>query len=114
MFRRTFPLLAAALLSGPAVAQDEKAARPAGDTADVSKVATLIIEQTNEFRKATEALSHALDHAGASSAEEHARHFRDGVVPAMTALREVGDRIEQLVPHELWPLPTYREMLFTR
>jgi hypothetical protein len=39
--------------------------------------------------------------------------MRDAVVPAMQALREAGDPIELLVPHELWPLPTYREMLTT-
>ena len=27
---------------------------------------------------------------------------------------EVGDAIEELTPHELWPLPTYREMLFVK
>ena len=40
--------------------------------------------------------------------------MRDSVVPAMAALREVGDAIEVLTPHELWPLPTYREMLFVK
>jgi glutamine synthetase len=32
----------------------------------------------------------------------------------MATLRELGDQIELVVPHELWPLPTYREMLFVR
>jgi glutamine synthetase len=32
----------------------------------------------------------------------------------MAALREIGDHIELLMPHELWPLPTYREMLFIK
>ena len=30
----------------------------------------------------------------------------------MAALRELGDSLECIVPHDLWPLPTYREMLF--
>ena len=46
--------------------------------------------------------------------DKHARYFRDKVVPAMAALREVGDSLECIVPHDLWPLPTYREMLFVR
>ena len=46
--------------------------------------------------------------------EKHAKYFRDKVIPAMDALREVGDSLECLVPHELWPLPTYREMLFIK
>jgi glutamine synthetase len=40
--------------------------------------------------------------------------MRDKVVPAMAKLRETGDSIVVLTPHELWPLPTYREMLFVK
>ena len=32
----------------------------------------------------------------------------------MTTLREAGDSLEVIVPHDLWPLPTYREMLFVK
>jgi glutamine synthetase type III len=32
----------------------------------------------------------------------------------MVRLRELGDEIEVNTPHELWPLPTYREMLFVK
>ena len=32
----------------------------------------------------------------------------------MNALREVGDALEYIVPQNLWPLPTYREMLFVK
>jgi glutamine synthetase len=67
-----------------------------------------------EFRSLTQALQHALDHAASSSAEAHAKHSRDKIVPAMNALREAGDKIEMIVPHDLWPLPTYREMLFLK
>ena len=40
--------------------------------------------------------------------------MRDKVVPAMAKLREIGDAIEIETPHEIWPLPTYREMLFVK
>jgi glutamine synthetase len=40
--------------------------------------------------------------------------MRDKVVPAMAKLREIGDEIEVLTPHAIWPLPTYREMLFVK
>ena len=45
---------------------------------------------------------------------KHAKYFRDKVIPAMTALREVGDSLECVVPQSVWPLPTYREMLFVK
>ena len=58
-------------------------------------------------------LEKTLDARGLS-AEKHAKHFRDAVIPAMTALRELGDELEVIMPHELWPLATYREMLFIK
>ena len=61
----------------------------------------------------TDKLEKALEHEG-PSAEKHAKHFRDSVIPAMTALRETGDEIEGIIPHELWPFATYREMLFIK
>ncbi len=39
---------------------------------------------------------------------------RDGIIPAMNALREVVDELEGYVADDLWPLPTYQEMLFMR
>ena len=42
------------------------------------------------------------------------RMVHDGVIPAMTAVREVADQIEVILPDDLWPLPTYREMLFIK
>jgi glutamine synthetase len=61
----------------------------------------------------TDALAAALEH-GDASAEKHAKYMRDKVLPAMNRLRETGDEIEVLTPHETWPLPTYREMLFVK
>lgn len=33
---------------------------------------------------------------------------------SMAALREAGDSLELMIPHEGWPLATYREMLFVK
>ena len=59
-------------------------------------------------------LQELLEHEGGGGAEKHAKYFRDKVVPAMASLRETGDSLESIVPHDLWPLPTYREMLFIK
>lgn len=40
--------------------------------------------------------------------------FATKIAPAMLALREICDSIEDIVPDELWPLPRYREMLMVR
>ena len=36
------------------------------------------------------------------------------VIPAMEASREIGDRLERVVPDSLWPLPKYAEILFIK
>ena len=40
--------------------------------------------------------------------------YRDEVIPAMQALRATADEMETIVDAELWPVPTYAEMLFIR
>jgi glutamine synthetase len=40
--------------------------------------------------------------------------MRDHVIPAMNAVRTIADRLERVVPDDLWPLPTYRDMLFVK
>src|SRR5678816_511317 len=67
----------------------------------------------DKLKSDTDALAKLLEHSG-GSAEKHAKFMRDKVVPAMAKLRETGDTIETLTPHGLWPLPTYREMLFVK
>ncbi len=44
----------------------------------------------------------------------HARRLADEVRPLMTETREAADELERLVDDDLWPLPKYREMLFTK
>jgi glutamine synthetase len=67
----------------------------------------------DRFKAQTDSLTGLLDHSN-GSAEKHAKYMRDKVVPAMAKLRVIGDEIELLTPHEIWPLPTYREMLFVK
>jgi len=44
--------------------------------------------------------------------EKHAHALAEQVVPAMAAVREVSDRLEETVADEFWTLPKYSEMLF--
>jgi glutamine synthetase len=67
----------------------------------------------DKFKQSADKLEKELAHEGGSS-EKHAKHFRDKVVPNMAALRELGDELENIMPHETWPLATYREMLFIK
>ncbi len=59
----------------------------------------------------------ALQAAHSEEAEDAAAesfHNRDAVLPAMLAVREAADFLEGYVADDLWPLPTYQEMLFMR
>jgi glutamine synthetase len=84
-----------------------------GNSASGKKLLATYTKLVDKLRAQTDALAAALDHSG-SSAEKHAKYMRDKVVPAMNALRATADTIENLTPHEIWPLPTYREMLFVK
>jgi glutamine synthetase len=107
-------LLPAALAYQHDVAESVRAVKAAGGTSkEGKKLLTQLTGLTDTFKRRTDALAHALAHAGAAPAA-HATHMRDQVVPAMAALRDTGDALEGLVPHGGWPLPTYREMLFLK
>ena len=67
-----------------------------------------------DLERKIEALEKVLGHHGAADLRAEVKHFRDEAVPAMVALREVADQIESILPDDLWPLPTYREMLFIK
>ncbi len=52
--------------------------------------------------------------ANTDGTAKQAQAYRDDVIPAMSAAREAVDELETIVDAELWPLPTYAEMLFIR
>jgi glutamine synthetase len=43
-----------------------------------------------------------------------AEYVRDEIRPLMVAVRSHADALEEIVPDDLWPLPTYQEMLFIK
>jgi len=47
-----------------------------------------------------------------TDAYKQAAYYRDVVFTAMQALRVDGDQLETMIDAELWPLPTYAQMLF--
>jgi glutamine synthetase len=96
------------------VAESVAAVKAAGGkSVESKKTLDRIIKLVDEIRRRTDKLATALEHAD-GSAEKHAKYFRDTVIPAMAALREAGDALEVIMPHETWPLATYREMLFIK
>ena len=45
--------------------------------------------------------------------EKEARHYRDVLVPAMLEVRKLCDGLEKVMPADLFPFPTYAELLFS-
>ncbi len=46
--------------------------------------------------------------------EEHCTFVKDEILPVMLTIREYVDTLEGYVADDLWPLPTYQEMLYIR
>jgi glutamine synthetase len=59
-------------------------------------------------------LAAKLSHDGGHSLDEEAKFFCYQVVPAMQNVRKYADELEGWVADDLWPLPTYQEMLFIK
>ncbi len=43
---------------------------------------------------------------------EQARFFHDHVLDEMERMRTISDTIERIMPRDLWPIPTYSEMIY--
>jgi glutamine synthetase len=114
MMAKTYILPAALRYQGE-VAQAVNATKAAG--VDNSAQADLLRSLTatiSEFQKASIALDKSIDHHGDGDPFAHAKHIKEHVLPAMLDLRKLGDKLELTVADDLWPLPTYREMLFIK
>jgi glutamine synthetase len=54
------------------------------------------------------------EHPEEGSVLDEAKYVQSSVVPAMADVRAVADRLERIVPDDLWPLPKYAEILFIK
>ena len=49
---------------------------------------------------------------GITDVSKQAKAYRDNVFTAMESLRKDIDSLETITPRELWPVPTYADLLF--
>jgi len=75
---------------------------------------TELVGAIEELQSAADQLADAVDEPAKGDSLDHAKYSRDVVIPAMNAVRAAGDHLETLVADDLWPLPTYQEMLFIK
>ncbi len=87
----------------------------AGDGPGVERLTKEITGLVDEFVESIYALEEANNgHPEVEDALEGAKYVQSTVIPAMEASREIGDRLERVVPDSLWPLPKYAEILFIK
>ncbi len=79
------------------------------DVVTLRKVAGCAKELEDSLIALESELSHTTD-----DMEAEARHACDQLRPLMTAVRAHADALEGVIPDDLWPLPTYQEMLFIK
>ena len=108
-------ILPAALTFQGNVATSVNAAKTVGvDSAAQFELLKTLTGLITDFQKQIAVLDKALHHHADGDAFAHAKNARDTIIPAMTELRKTGDKLESIVSDDLWPLPTYREMLFIK
>jgi glutamine synthetase len=73
-----------------------------------------VTQLVTDLEKSIAGLESAASHHGGGDLMAEAKHFQNDVIPAMKSVREVADKLEGIVADDLWPLPTYREMLFIK
>jgi glutamine synthetase len=99
----------------PATVQWLAALGEAGDGAGVTRLKDELSGLVDEFVEAIFALEAAnRDHPEDGEPLDEAKYVQTTVVPAMQAVRDVADKLERIVPDDLWPLPKYSEILFVK
>jgi glutamine synthetase len=81
------------------------------DTNTLDKITALVKGLQDSLATLDEGLHGA---HSAKSVEAEARYFCDKVLPAMVEVRKYADELEGVVADDMWPLPTYQEMLFIK
>ncbi|MEZ4594456.1 MAG: hypothetical protein R3D55_25420 [Chloroflexota bacterium] len=72
-----------------------------------------VTELVRCLQDSTAELDKALAHDGGSVHEE-AEHALTHLIPAMNTVRGYADALENIVADDLWPLPSYQEMLYIK
>jgi glutamine synthetase len=88
----------------------ETGVRSTGVRNTAQRVAALV----DELEGALDVLVAQNAELGGDEVASKAVHMRQNIIPAMNRVREVVDRLEKVIPDDLRPMPSYRDMLFIR
>lgn len=90
-----------------------EAVMPDASTLSQKKVLKTLVDGLNSMKQKIKDLEKALETAQNTEGEYvQAKIYRTDVLPAMEELREIADNLEKITDKNLWPFPTYEELLF--
>ena len=99
-----------------ALAASISAVKSACPEADVSTQTELLLETSDLLAETKLALAKLTEITEKSAAmdggKDQAVAYHEEVVPAMAALRTPVDKLEMLVDKDLWPMPSYGDLIF--
>lgn len=89
------------------------AACPDADSSVQMELLTETSARLSDMKVALSALIDVTDNCSTiEGCEAQAIAYRDKVVPAMGALRTPADKLEMIVDKDLWPMPSYGDLIF--
>lgn len=99
------------------IAESINSVKATGLNVDISAQTELLGEVSSlmsEFKKNISELENAVNEASNMNGDSYSKacYYRDVIFTKMGILREIGNKLETIVDAELWPLPTYADMLF--
>jgi glutamine synthetase len=104
-------ILPAAIRFQTELATNVTALAGAGITADKTLLET-VSGKISELTAGLATLKAAIESAPHGDGLAEATYAKDKYLPAMDTVRAAADALESLVADDLWPLPTYQEMLY--
>lgn len=83
------------------------------DTEVQSEILKEVSELLKETKGALCALEKVTEEASAmAEGQDQARFYHEAVIPAMEALRSPVDQMEMIVDKDVWPMPSYGDLMF--
>ena len=75
----------------------------------LTEVSVLLRETADALKVLIEVMEKA---SAMEAGKDQAFYYKDAVVPAMNALRTPVDKLEMIVDKEVWPMPSYGDLMF--
>ncbi len=85
-----------------------------GDDAGIGAITEEATPLVDELVAAIKELDEANEYPDGLEGMDLAIHARDKQIAGIERVRDAADKLEKIVPDDLWPLPKYAEMLFIR